>query len=152
NALVRLKHPTNQIIVQADGQQIGTFDATAVSTIEFQGFAGRDHVVIGPKITATTILDGGAGNDQLFGGDGSNILLGGPGDDLLMGGSRRDILIGGDGRDHLQGHKGDDILIGGSTAYDANTAALLQILAAWNSSDPFNVRVSNLQTGAGDVP
>jgi uncharacterized protein (TIGR03118 family) len=146
---VRFKRPTNQIIVQSDGTQIGSFDAAAVGTIEIQGFGGDDHIDVGPQITATTIIDGGAGNDKIMGGDGPNILLGGPGSDMLFAGSGRDILIGGDGRDQLHGFSGDDILIGGSTIYDANDTALLQIMAEWNSTDSFNTRVSKLSTGIG---
>ena len=152
NIQLRLKRPTNQIIVQSDGTQIGSFDAAAVGTIEIQGFGGDDHIDIGPKITATTIIDGGAGNDKIMGGDGPNILLGGPGNDMLFAGAGRDILIGGDGRDEMHGFSGDDILIGGSTAYDSNDAALLQIMAEWNSADSFNTRVSKLSAGTGGLP
>lgn len=147
---VRLKH--NQIVVQDFGQQIGSFDAGAVGTIQIQGFAGNDQIRVQPDVTAMTIVDGGAGNDKLFGGSGPNILLGGPDDDQLFGGSARDILIGGDGHDQLRGFRGDDILIGGSTTHDADTAALQQIMAEWNSTDSFNTRQTKLQTGAGGLP
>src|SRR5262249_44454288 len=126
---VHLKH--NQIVVQDFGQQIGSFDAGAVGTIEVQGFAGNDQIRVQPDVTAMTVIDGGAGNDKLFGGSGPNILLGGSGDDQLFGGSARDILIGGDGHDQLRGFRGDDILIGGSTTHDADTASLEQIMTEW---------------------
>jgi uncharacterized protein (TIGR03118 family) len=150
---VRLKKPTQQIIVQDQGVVVGSFDASAVSTIEIQGLAGNDHIVVGPKIDATVIADGGAGNDKITGSkDSSNILLGGPGNDRLFGGHARDILIGGDGKDRAHGFQGDDILIGGSTTFDTNTAALLQILGEWNSSDSFETRMMKLSTGAGGLP
>jgi uncharacterized protein (TIGR03118 family) len=153
NIHVRLKQSTNQIIVQDEGVVVGTFDAAAVGTIEIMGLAGNDHIVVGPKIDATVIADGGAGNDKIMGSnDSSNILLGGPGNDMLFAGRGRDILIGGDGKDQEHGFQGDDILIGGSTAYDANTAALLQILDEWTSNDSFNTRVMKLSTGAGGLP
>lgn len=150
---VELTHGGQQIVVEAGGQRIGQFDAAAVGTIHFNGFAGNDVFVVNPRITATVIADGGAGNDVLIGGGGNNILLGNAGNDALFGGPARDILIGGDGHDFLFGNRGDDILIGGSTAYDANQAQLLQLLTAW--TDPklsYNDRVSEIRAGTGGVP
>src|SRR5262249_55895991 len=138
-----------QIVVHADDNQIGTFDASAVTTIHASGFAGNDTIIVSPKINATVVLDGGAGNDHLVGGGGSNILLGGPGRDDLTGGDARDILIGGDGTDKLSGRKGDDILIGASTQYDSNPTALMQILTSWNGTNSYHDRVIALRAGNG---
>jgi uncharacterized protein (TIGR03118 family) len=149
---VQLNKHSGQIIVQAGDQTIGTFALSSVSMIEFQGFAGNDHIKIAEQITVTTILDGGAGNDVLEGGRGSNILLGGTGDDHLQGGLGRDILIGGEGRDHLNSQQNDDILIGGSTAYDGNSVALLQVLAELNSTDSFKTRIDKLRNGTNGLP
>jgi Ca2+-binding RTX toxin-like protein len=75
------------------------------------------------------VLDGGAGNDELWGGEGGDMLDGGTGDDLLVGDSEGDYLIGGDGDDKLIGdgaqsangsysvlpaYQGNDILDGGA--------------------------------------
>ena len=137
------------LIVRSDGQTIGTFDTAAISTIRVSGLAGDDSIVVDPRVTITTILDGGAGNNTLIGGGGSNILLGGSGNDTLVGGRGRDILIGGAGSDHLIGNSGDDILVGGSTNYDMEPSALLQILNEWNSTSSFNDRVTALRSGNG---
>ena len=137
------------LIVRSDGQTIGTFDTAAISTIRVSGLAGDDSIVVDPRVTITTILDGGAGNNTLIGGGGSNILLGGSGNDTLVGGRGRDILIGGAGSDHLIGNSGDDILVGGSTNYDMESSALLQILNEWNSTSSFNDRVTALRSGNG---
>jgi uncharacterized protein (TIGR03118 family) len=145
-------HKTQTIVVQANGQKIGSFSGQAVGTIEFQGLAGNDTIHISPRITATAILDGGADNDSLFAGGGPSILLGGTGMDHLVGGHARDIFIGGADSDRISGHQNDDLLIGGSTAYDGNIAALQQILAEWNSTDSFNVRVDKLTNGTGGLP
>ena len=40
-------------------------------------------------------LDGGAGDDRIFGQDGNDILVGGLGADRLRGGSGEDLLISG---------------------------------------------------------
>lgn len=60
---------------------------------------------------ATDLLDGGGGNDRLFGdsqpGPGER-LEGGPGDDDLDGGAGDDNLKGNDGDDNLDGGAGTD--------------------------------------------
>jgi Ca2+-binding RTX toxin-like protein len=149
---VALAKRSSEIIVRAGGQQIGSFALATVGTIQFQGLAGNDQIHVSDRITATTILDGGAGRDRLFGGRGNNILLGGPGVDALFGSSGRDILIGGASFDFLNGHSGDDLLIGGSTVHDNDSLALTQILAEWASSDSYNTRIDKLRSGAGGLP
>jgi uncharacterized protein (TIGR03118 family) len=149
---VRLDNHDSMITVIAGNDRIGQFDAAAVHTIRFTGFAGDDQFRVDDDVTATVIADGGAGNDFLRGGGGNNVLLGGPGSDLLRAGKQRDVLIGGTGRDLLIGRSGDDILIGGSTAHDGNPAALSQILAVWTGSDTYAARVAAIRAGTGGVP
>jgi len=98
-------------------------------------------------------LFGEGGRDSLFGEGGADLLLGGWGDDSLSGGGGRDVLIGGLGADRLLGNEGDDLLIGGTTAHDANQAALAAILATWNSGAAFQTRIANLRSSlnAGTV-
>ena len=55
-----------------------------------------------------TVLNGGLGNDSLFGANGRDILIGGDGDDKLYGNDGNDILIGGTGNNYLDGGKGID--------------------------------------------
>ncbi|VTR95499.1 nhl repeat family protein : Uncharacterized protein OS=Ktedonobacter racemifer DSM 44963 GN=Krac_12419 PE=4 SV=1: HemolysinCabind: HemolysinCabind: HemolysinCabind [Gemmata massiliana] len=146
---LKLKNGGQQLVVEAGGQKIGQFDVAAVGTIRFNGFAGNDVFVVDPRITATVIADGGAGNDVLVGGNGSNILIGNTGNDVLVGGAARDILIGGAGNDFLFGFGNDDIVIGGPTVYDANPTALTQILTVWNSNASYNDRVATIRAGTG---
>jgi uncharacterized protein (TIGR03118 family) len=148
---VRVPPGSQQLLVLADGQPIGSFDLASVASIHFSGFAGDDAFTLA-GYTGPAILDGGAGNDRLVGGDGDDILLGGPGDDVLVGGGGRDILIGGEGGDLLRGNSGDDLLIAGATVYDNNTAALLQIQAEWSSADDYDTRIEKLRSGAGGLP
>ena len=56
------------------------------------GNAGND-VLFNISLTSngSVKLDGGAGNDQIFDGDGDNILIGGLGVDILNGGDGNDI-------------------------------------------------------------
>src|SRR3546814_16312163 len=57
--------------------------------------------------------NGGAGDDDLFGGGSRDWLVGGTGDDDLYGGGAVDHLEGGAGDDTLSGGTGIDVLGGG---------------------------------------
>ena len=59
-------------------------------------------------------LSGGAGDDMLVGGEGSDGLYGGAGDDILIAGAGDDRLEGDAGNDTLIGGEGNDKLYGGS--------------------------------------
>lgn len=78
---------------------------------------------VGSGIRRMENVNGGKGNDNLYGNELANILNGGDGDDrlegrdggdLLIGGNHNDTLLGGRGADTLQGGKGNDTLDGGS--------------------------------------
>ena len=77
----------------------GAEPASDVLTIH--GLDGQD-VIDASNLVANQIrltLDGGAGNDIIFGSSGNDTLLGGAGDDTLSGGSGADVLTGGAGND-----------------------------------------------------
>ena len=61
-------------------------------------------------------LRGEQGDDWLFGGEGADTLDGGEGADILLGGEGNDTLTGGAGEDMLIGGEGDDTLTGGAGA------------------------------------
>ena len=68
------------------------------------------------RLPPTVIVNGGAGNDELVGSTGGGLLGrldGGPGDDQLWGADTGDDLRGGGGRDQLHGLGGDDRLSDG---------------------------------------
>ncbi|MDP2025827.1 S8 family serine peptidase [Sulfuriferula sp.] len=95
--------------------------------ISFAGTAADEEV---RADTANDLLDGGNGNDTLYGeyatpylnagrdwlegGSGNDVLVGGGDADLLVGGSGNDYLVGEEGADFLDGSTGDDSLDGGS--------------------------------------
>jgi hemolysin type calcium-binding protein len=62
----------------------------------------------------TSLVDGGAGNDYLFGGDATSTIWGRDGNDVLLGGGGNDWLNGGPGTDSLEGGTGTDDLTGGT--------------------------------------
>ncbi|MDD1795765.1 type I secretion C-terminal target domain-containing protein [Enterovibrio sp. ZSDZ42] len=59
-------------------------------------------------------IDGGNGVDELHGGEGNDSLSGGNGKDILYGDGGNDTLDGGRGGDRLVGGEGDDTLILGN--------------------------------------
>ena len=56
-------------------------------------------------------MEGGEGNDTLFGQRGNDTLIGGMQNDTLRGNDGDDRLIGGVGRDLLGGGRGNDIFV-----------------------------------------
>jgi len=61
-------------------------------------------------------IDGGSGNDVIYGLFGRDEISGGDGDDSLEGYSDDDTLFGGVGADTLRGDASDDFLAGGAGA------------------------------------
>ena len=62
---------------------------------------------------AGATLDGGEGNDTLYGNAAGDALIGGAGNDTLYGSTARDALAGGAGNDVLDGGLNGDALSGG---------------------------------------
>jgi VCBS repeat-containing protein len=82
---------------------------------------GDDVMWIRPG-TGTHHLDGGPGNDAIYGnagndildgGGGNNFVSGGDGNDTIIGGANNDILLGGNGNDTITGGNGTNVLFGG---------------------------------------
>jgi Ca2+-binding RTX toxin-like protein len=78
--------------------------------VRIDGGDGND-VLYGGIMNDT--INGGAGDDQLFGDDGDDVIKGGAGSDLIEGGAGDDRLYGGDAGDAINGGEGNDRLYGG---------------------------------------
>ena len=74
----------------------------------------NDRVRISKEVVADMVMDGGAGNDQLNGGQGDDTLVGGLGNDRLNGREGNNELDGGDGDDRLNVGDGNNTLDGGT--------------------------------------
>lgn len=59
-------------------------------------------------------IDGGEGNDLIYGNFGDELMNGGEGNDTLYGGQNEDTLSGGAGDDVLFGNRNADVLVGGT--------------------------------------
>jgi cyclophilin family peptidyl-prolyl cis-trans isomerase len=91
------------------------------------GTAYADVLTGGPA--ATTEIVGGAGYDTITGGSGDNILMGGGGNDTIIGGRGKNLLIAGSGTCSLYANGSQNTVFAGSTNYDTNDAALMNLLA-----------------------
>ena len=87
---------------------------------------------------------GGDGFDRMLAGDGDDSLDGGGGNDTLAGQAGDDLLDGGSGVDVLRGGEGDDVLLGGSLNSD--------VLSGGAGDDTLDGEAGNntLAGGAGD--
>jgi Ca2+-binding RTX toxin-like protein len=80
------------------------------------GGAGNDAIFgdqCGEKARRLFGVSAGDGNDTLLGNTGNDQLFGSGGDDWLRGGPGKDALGGGSGNDRLEGDAGTDVLDGG---------------------------------------
>jgi Ca2+-binding RTX toxin-like protein len=120
----------------------------STSASQDTGAAGRDRIfdvenltgsafddVLTGAVRRDNVLDGGDGNDTLFGLSGNNILIGGAGDDVLDGGTGNDQIIGGDGIDtasYATASSGVTINLGQTTGQDTVGAGIDRIIFVEN--------------------
>ncbi|MEH2070778.1 MAG: hypothetical protein V7K47_21895 [Nostoc sp.] len=97
-----------------DGDE--NIDASNITTpgnqVVFAG-AGNDTIDLF-SVPGNHFVDGGAGFDLLYGGNGQDRYDGGSSDDNLYGGNGNDTLLGSSGDDVLRGQGGNDVLQGDS--------------------------------------
>jgi phospholipase/lecithinase/hemolysin len=106
-------HGGDELRVYASRRLVAQLDATAVDRVVMFGLRGND-LIYASDLAIPVELDGGAGNDQLFGGQASDILRGAAGNDTLWGLAGDDWLFGDEGNDKLRGGLGEDRLDGGA--------------------------------------
>src|SRR4029079_8445388 len=106
-------------------------------------------IFVGMTVSEIAYVDGGEGNDGIFGwstggnlrgGAGDNSVLGSPGDDTLTGGAGNDEIIAGDGNDTIvisgTDAQGDSLNAGGGLFTDSIlvTGTSLTTLAGFNAT------------------
>jgi parallel beta-helix repeat protein/VCBS repeat-containing protein len=158
NVSFRWRSRKLEVAVFVNGLFRGAFASAGFTRLIAFGSGGADELLVGPFVPKQAYFDGGDGDDRLIGGNLSDVLLGGAGNDRLDGNLGDDILIGGTGGDVLEGgpHHAfafdSDLLIAGTTAYDADSAALRLIFLEWTSGRSYSQRVTNLSTGVNGLP
>lgn len=123
----------NDLILGGDGKDVIYGDDWARMRLEavyssregeVYGFLPRDEALKSPVLHGNDVIDGGAGDDEVWGDGGDDVILGGSGKDVLYGDGvleglpieyhGNDKLDGGDGDDLLFGMGKDDVLLGGA--------------------------------------
>ncbi len=98
------------------GAKRHTIDLRKIDLIQLQLLGGGDRVTFenAPPKTLRLHIDGGSGNDTLYGSHGNDTLLGGGGNDFISDGPGNDFVDGGGGDDHLFSGAGNDTIKGGA--------------------------------------
>lgn len=111
-------------ITGAEAVAVTRFDA---GTQSIEAWLGNNAGVIGTagadyfdfsrlqSVHALLYIDGGAGNDRIWGTGWADDLRGGAGNDAIYGNDGNDRIIGGVGVDTLNGGTGDDTFVFGGT-------------------------------------
>ena len=111
---------TVDVFVNNDPEAAFSFADASLNAIVLNGAGGDDRLSVDTSNgafpdTQPIFLDGGAGDDELFGGLGHQVLLGGRGNDLIDGNQGADDQFGGPGDDVIVWDPGDgsDLADGG---------------------------------------
>ena len=117
--IVNGSNADNAITVSGSGTSLSVSGLPAAVSIKNSEGANDTLVINGlggdDKITATTlpagiaklVIDGGAGDDTVFGSQGADVVLGGDGNDFVFGDNGNDVAFLGAGDDTFQWDPGD---------------------------------------------
>jgi len=101
----------SQTTLTANGSQVGVFSGEPDSVV-VAGLEGNDTLsASGFPATASIVLLGGEGSDDLTGGATEDAVVDGPGDDTAGAGSRDDAVPNNDGADELHAGPGEDLFV-----------------------------------------
>ena len=108
-------------IVNLTGSAMSDILAGDSRANRIEGGGGDDKLYGGPG-GGDDVLHGDAGDDMIFGGIGRDTLWGGPGDDMIVGGRDADTIYGGYGSDMIYADSTDTTINGWLIqALDADT-------------------------------
>ena len=109
--------------LRSENQILGTYSTAQISAVVIDSGSGNDLIKNNNRSIIRMLVDGGDGDDYIYGGRGNDLLLGGngvdhiwghDGEDELSGGAGDDWIYGGDDDDELNGDAGNDYLRGQS--------------------------------------
>ena len=92
-----------------------------------EGGDGDDKIYGGPGPSDGTGTGDDSNADTLMGAGGDDMIFGGAGDDTLDGGDGNDMLVGGAGDDEYMGGAGDDMIIADADDTPGNTPGTANI-------------------------
>jgi hypothetical protein len=108
---------SNTIIVEQSGDTLIVKDSTGwyakyhgdYAALRVTGGSGNNIIKLESSVTIPATLRGGAGNDTIYAGSGTDELIGGPKSNILVAGSGTDTLVSiGSNADTLEGGSGFD--------------------------------------------
>ena len=93
-------------------------------------------------------MDGGLGNDTLFGGAGADSVSGSNGNDIVFGDDGNDLVRGGAGDDTLIGGTGNDTLIGeaGADRFEFTEGDGADQMLGFGDADLIQIRALDIET------
>lgn len=122
-----------------------SFNTGVIKTIKVFGYDGHDRIDLNMYVPTANYLDGGTGNDLIFGGLMADAMFGGPGDDKLDGRTGADYFNGGAGTDTADYSERHAPLI-----ISLGSAALKNDGAFGEEGDDIDISVENVLGGHGD--
>ncbi len=134
------------IIGDAGNDTISISSLNSNVNLSVDGGSGNDVISVASTVSASALLTGGIGNDNLVGGAGNDTLIAGTGDDVLNGGIGTNTLDGADGN--------DSYVLGARTVLGANNIDTLLDSSGTNSLNLslFSLGLTlNLAAGSGNA-
>ncbi|MBF9032483.1 type I secretion protein [Rhodobacterales bacterium HKCCE3408] len=136
SVLYEITGPVDEIeIIYRNGQNNGTH-AIWLSDVAFTSI---------PSTEGNDTIDGGDGDDSLYGDGGADVISGGAGNDSIEGGTGTDVVSGGAGDDTIVVAQGDTV-----TGGDGNDVFRLTDLGEAGSGD-ISITGGEGGEGTGDV-
>jgi hypothetical protein len=137
--------------VKINGQVVNSSTlVSSIHEIRVWGRAGNDRISI-VLLDMPTMLHGGLGNDEIYGGIGSGLIFGDAGNDKLIGSSGHDLLVGGLGADTLKDSSGNDVYVGGNLSYRFANDFIREVLQQWSTTRTANKRFQEGVSNDGAV-
>ncbi|MGB1539451.1 MAG: calcium-binding protein [Rickettsiales bacterium] len=136
-------------VTLADGAHNRNVKTTTNVAVDIDGGTGNDEIFGANK---NDVITGGLGNDTISAGNGSNTIDGGDGNDRLITGSGADDIIGGDGNDNITAGNGADDIDAGDGNDTINSGRHNDTVLGGDGDDVINGERENdsIDGGAGN--